>query len=235
VRLTSAQIHLGLIPTLINLDHSIVFQQLSSNPSKYINTEREMEMKREMTELRHFLRDEHPLIFNEEVKEDNIGRLICDGCLNQISGPNYSCKECSLFILHKSCAELPCELKHPLHPKHPLLLIHEYFWERKIKCEGCNKEEDLQGLIYHCSHSSFSLESKCASLPLTVQSQIHPEHPLTLVRISLFHLLRLWGRRQRYVLLVCYLPILGSPTMLFLPIACQTYSSQPPSSPHQFF
>jgi hypothetical protein len=54
----------------------------------------------------------------------------------------------------------------------------------EIKCEGCNREKRLRGLIYHCSHCNFSLETKCASLPLTVQAEIHHEHPLTLVRKS---------------------------------------------------
>ncbi|XP_059439545.1 uncharacterized protein LOC132172111 [Corylus avellana] len=136
-------------------------------------------MERQM-ELQHFIH-RHPLIFNEEAKKDH-EKLLCDGCENQIWGPNYSCKECSWFILHKSCAQLPHQLEHPLHPKHPLLLIHAYSWEREIKCDGCNTEV-LWGFIYHCSHCNFSLESKCASLPLTVQAEIH-EHPLTLVRRS---------------------------------------------------
>jgi hypothetical protein len=146
-----------------------------------------MEMERDQRELRHFLHDEHPLIFNEEVKEDHIGGKHCDGCYEKLSGPNYSCKDsyCG-FIIHKSCAELPRELEHPLHPKHPLLLIYEeYFLKREIKCEGCNREEELWGLIYHCSHCNFSLDTKCASLPLTVQAEIHHEHPLTLMRKSL--------------------------------------------------
>ncbi|XP_059438984.1 uncharacterized protein LOC132171629 [Corylus avellana] len=145
-------------------------------------------MERER-ELRHFLHYEHPLIFNEELDKDRRGR-ICSGCRKQMWGPNYSCKECIYsrkeciwFNLHKSCAELPRELEHPLHPKHPLLLICKYFSE--IKCGGCNREEHQRGLIYSCSHCNFNLQSKCASLPLTVQAEIHHQHPLTLVRKSL--------------------------------------------------
>jgi hypothetical protein len=145
-----------------------------------------MEMEIDQRELRHFLHDRHTLIFNEELSNDRIGGILCHGCWEIVSGPNYSCKEfCWGFILHKSCAELPRELEHPLHPKHPLLLIHLYdYWKREIKCEGCNREEHLRGLIYQCSHCNFSLETKCASLPLTVQAEIHQEHPLTLVRKS---------------------------------------------------
>jgi hypothetical protein len=90
-------------------------------------------------ELQHFSH-EHPLTLNEELNKDH-ERFICVGCLNQMLGPNYTCKECHEFILHKSCAELPRELEHPLHPKHPLLLIYRYFRKREIKCEGCNGED----------------------------------------------------------------------------------------------
>ncbi|GLT53315.1 hypothetical protein SLA2020_265960 [Shorea laevis] len=63
---------------------------------------------------------------------------------------------------------------------HPSVLLEE-----EIKCDGCNTEEQLRGLIYHCSHCNFSLDIKCASLPLTIQAEIHQAHPLTLVRRSL--------------------------------------------------
>ncbi|GLT54295.1 hypothetical protein SLA2020_275060 [Shorea laevis] len=59
------------------------------------------------------------------------------------------------------------------------------YLEEEIKCDGCNTEEQLRGLIYHCSHCDFSLDIKCASLPLTIQAEIHQAHPLTLMRRSL--------------------------------------------------
>jgi hypothetical protein len=43
-----------------------------------------------------------------------------------------------------------------------------------------HRGEDKAGFIYYCSHCNFSLESKCASLPLTIQVEIHHEHQLTL-------------------------------------------------------
>jgi hypothetical protein len=131
-------------------------------------------------ELRHFLHD-HPLIFNEELDEDYKSSY-CDVCWKRISGPNYICNRCK-FMIHKSCAELPRELKHPLHPKQPLLLTHWNLFKGKSKCDGCNRE-NIQGFRYHCSYCNFSLECRCASLPLTIQTEIHHEHPLTLVRRS---------------------------------------------------
>ncbi|KAB1201468.1 hypothetical protein CJ030_MR0G003703 [Morella rubra] len=71
-------------------------------------------------EIQHFSH-EHPLLYNERLQNDRT-RRDCQGCLADIAGPNYSCKECKGFVLHKSCAELPQELQHPSHPKHPLIL-----------------------------------------------------------------------------------------------------------------
>jgi hypothetical protein len=118
-------------------------------------------------------------------------------------GPNYICKECSWFILHKSCAELPRELEHPLHPKHTLLLIYRELWkQRGIKCDGCN-EEDKRGSIYYCSHCNFSLEYKCASLPLTIQAEIHHAHPLTLMRRSLTFTCDACGEEGKSMFYLC--------------------------------
>jgi hypothetical protein len=152
-------------------------------------------------ELQHFSR-QHPLIFNEELNKCH-KRFICVGCLKQMLGPNYICKKCPWFILHKSCVELPCELKHPLHPKHPLLLIYSDFMKRESKCDGCNGE-DKRGFIYQCSHHcNFSLEYTCASLPLTIEAEIHHEHPLTLMRRSLTFTCDACGEEGKSMFYLC--------------------------------
>ncbi|XP_059455593.1 uncharacterized protein LOC132185818 [Corylus avellana] len=134
-------------------------------------------------ELQHFIH-EHPLIFIEDLVPDpydSFSTHYCFGCQKQVSGPNYRCKECTWIILHKSCAELPRELRHPLHPKHPLLLIKE---NQVGKCEGCNKDHlDAYSFIYNCFDCNFYLDTKCASLPLTTEPESHA-HPLTLMRRS---------------------------------------------------
>jgi len=133
-------------------------------------------------ELQHFSH-RHTLIFNEYRPRSDGGYTIhCFLCEKQVSGPNYSCKKCSWFILHKSCAELPNELRHPLHPKHPLLLIDGQFEDAKDKCEGCNRSP-RRGFIYKCVDCNFNLDRTCASLPLTIQAETHA-HPLALMRRS---------------------------------------------------
>ncbi|MBA0764719.1 hypothetical protein Gotri_014017, partial [Gossypium trilobum] len=73
----------------------------------------------------------HPLFFiqnhNREVELD------CSWCQKPISGPFYHCSDCTYpFKLHKECAELPLEIQHPFHPKHPLTLFPEslYPWDK---------------------------------------------------------------------------------------------------------
>jgi hypothetical protein len=151
--------------------------------------------------LRYFCYKDHPLIFNEELDKD-YRRPNCNGCRKKISGPNYSCKKCGDFIIHKSCSELPWELKHPLHPEHPLILTHAYFNGSDHKCDGCNREP-IWGFSYHCSDCNFSLESTCASLPLTVQAKIHPEHPLTLMRRSLSFTCDANGKEDKCMFFLC--------------------------------
>jgi hypothetical protein len=152
-------------------------------------------------ELRHFAHRFHPLIFNEELDKDYRSPY-CNGCFKKISGPNYSCKECGHFIIHKSCEELPRELEHPLHPKHSLLLTHHYLYWVNRKCDGCNRE-NIRGLSYHCSDCNFSLESTCAFLPLTIQAEIHHEHPLTLMRRPLSLTCDACGKEDKCMFCLC--------------------------------
>ncbi|XP_062160221.1 protein VACUOLELESS GAMETOPHYTES-like isoform X2 [Alnus glutinosa] len=119
-------------------------------------------------ELQHFGHS-HPLNFNEDRPRINYGYSNnCVGCWEHISGPNYSCKECSWVVLHKSCAELPRKLQHPLHPKHPLLIKHQ-FLNPKVKCEGCNGD------------FNFPAHPNCILGKLSYMKSVRHEHPLKLV------------------------------------------------------
>jgi hypothetical protein len=131
-------------------------------------------------ELQHFSHM-HPLNFNEDPPRSAYGYGPCHMCYEDVSGPNYSCKKC-YWEVHKSCAELPHELRHPLHPKHPLLLIDVRFENPGRKCENCNRST-RRGFIYSCFDCKFNLDITCASLPLTIQAETHA-HPLTLMRRS---------------------------------------------------
>jgi hypothetical protein len=146
------------------------------------------------------------LIFNEELQKDYgiIGNSkYCNGCSETILGPNYICKKCHRFIIHKSCAELPRKLEHLLHPKHPLLLTHRNLFQGRCKCDGCNRENILWGFSYHCFDCNFSLKSKCASLPLTNQAKIHHAHPLTLVQRSNWFTCDAYGKEGKGMFYLC--------------------------------
>ena len=126
-------------------------------------------------EIQHFCHDQHPLVFNENERS----RLLCWACREPVLGPSYSCIKCEIYYHHKSCAELPRELQHPLHPKHPLILFAEwklYKDEEYSKCEVC--KINRRGYAYGCFRCNFNLHNKCASLPLTLESEVH-DHPLT--------------------------------------------------------
>ncbi|KAK7840028.1 hypothetical protein CFP56_017268 [Quercus suber] len=126
-------------------------------------------------ELQHFCHPEHPLIFNEKRTYDRD----CHGCDQPILGPNYICIQCDHFCHHKSCAELPLELHHPLHPKHPLILFPTWKYydnEDFEKCEVCKTNQGEYA--YRCSHCNFNIHITCASLAPTMEAEVH-EHPLT--------------------------------------------------------
>lgn len=54
----------------------------------------------------------------------NGGDCVCLACKARCSGQSvYGCERCSFFS-HKSCAELPRQIHHPLHPQHGALYTH---------------------------------------------------------------------------------------------------------------
>ncbi|XP_050274194.1 uncharacterized protein LOC126717062 [Quercus robur] len=135
--------------------------------------------------LLHFIHPNHPLLFNP----DHRSGYRCRGCCEQVYGPSYSCREsgCYHYTHHKSCAELPLGLHHPLHPIHPLILFSPWRWayvaedKQFYKCELCKEscEECKDVYSYRCSRCDFNLHITCASLaPTTMEPEFH-HHPLT--------------------------------------------------------
>ncbi|OMP03975.1 Zinc finger, PHD-type [Corchorus olitorius] len=122
--------------------------------------------------LQHFSH-EHPLIFNEKYNEDDDSH--CSGCQKLLSGPFYRCVDCNSFDLHRECAELPLEINHPYHRKHPLTLLPNLpIHPEKCSCYWCKIQ--YKGFIYYCSPCNFGLHPENVSLPrmITVASHEHP-------------------------------------------------------------
>lgn len=131
--------------------------------------------------MNHFSHEEHPLILDKVPKvngDDDEAVVICYGCQKQILEPEaYSCLPCE-FFLHKRCAELPKQINHPMHPKHPLILHKEspYHALGYCICDACYID-DWKFFTYHCSLCEFDLDVSCAILDRGFQHESH-EHPL---------------------------------------------------------
>ncbi|CAL5439856.1 unnamed protein product [Camellia sinensis] len=114
----------------------------------------------------------HPLILCHNKQQFPIPCCACDLPLGDSV---YLCLTCHILI-HKSCAQMPREIKHPLHPPHPLTLV-EGIYTFDSPCEGC-LSYPRPGFAYVCSHCEFNLDVRCAfSKPTTMMSKIH-HHPL---------------------------------------------------------
>ncbi|KAK1584330.1 hypothetical protein Q3G72_032000 [Acer saccharum] len=112
----------------------------------------------------------------------------CIGCNEVMCFPGYACHECKLY-LHKSCAELPTKILHPLHP-HPLTcsLTDYRDIDEFLICDGCR--DLIFGFNFSCSWCGFNLDTKCASK----QDQEHHQQTFkepTLYRLYHEHALKL--------------------------------------------
>uniref|UniRef100_A0A5B7C1A8 Zinc finger PHD-type domain-containing protein n=1 Tax=Davidia involucrata TaxID=16924 RepID=A0A5B7C1A8_DAVIN len=124
----------------------------------------------------------HPLFFQREGNAE-----LCQGCGKGISGCAYSCSQpnCS-FYLHKACAELPDEFKHPMHHQHPLyLFIKPPYSNGRFQCNVCRYSRDK--FAYHCAYCQFDTCISCVLEERKITHKCH-NHPLNLVqRPALFH------------------------------------------------
>ena len=93
----------------------------------------------------------HPLILCNKESNDHV--VSCDGCNQVISNEIYGCIQCD-FYLHRSCAAVPHQIKHPLHPKHTLNL----FFDEKLLCRvSILKSLDKKGKAKYLRHKHFSI------------------------------------------------------------------------------
>ncbi|KAI3830482.1 hypothetical protein MKW98_030645 [Papaver atlanticum] len=70
-------------------------------------------------------------------------------------------------------------INHPCYPKHPLSFLSSAPYPQGIfNCDACSRPD--KGFFYHCKECKFDLHVHCASLPLSVNHNSHPQHYLTL-------------------------------------------------------
>lgn len=130
--------------------------------------------------LEHCTHPEHPLILKED---DVIGvDAACYVCrLSVIGYPTYTCSShdniiCQNFYLHKSCAELPQEINHHKHKRHPLVLQPR----RGYRCNVCGCR--VFSMAYACYDCKFDVCLSCAFVKRELRHPGHPEHTLTLMQ-----------------------------------------------------
>ena len=126
---------------------------------------------------RHFSHDQHDLILNcEDVNDDKL----CDGCMQLISPPFYSCVECK-FFLHNICAQLPTKARH-LHAQLSFTLFSQApFSDGMFKCYGCHQIR--HGFSYYCERFDEVWDIQCFAIQETLQHESH-QHPLYFAVIS---------------------------------------------------
>ncbi|KAK7837405.1 hypothetical protein CFP56_021290 [Quercus suber] len=168
-----------------------------------------MEQQQQQQQLLHFCDSKHPLVFDQD---DRKGRSCC-GCQESIYGPSYYCTKCRCeegwykYRHHKSCAELPLGVHHPLHPIHPLILSPEKIdYGKNIqfsKCLLCN--ESRNQYTYRCFRCDFNLHITCASLPATTMEAEFHDHPLTPILKSFTFTCDICGKEGKGTPYLCHL------------------------------
>ncbi|EOA31845.1 hypothetical protein CARUB_v10015072mg [Capsella rubella] len=119
----------------------------------------------------------HPLRGYKAQAEDEI---ICSGCDLNLIGASFKCtkSDCDYF-LHKSCLDLPREIRHKSHPNHPLTLLYSPQNNNSTyTCNACG--EYGSGFTYNCSTCQYDVHVGCVSMPETMK---HSEHAHTLALI----------------------------------------------------
>ncbi|XP_052478975.1 uncharacterized protein LOC128034532, partial [Gossypium raimondii] len=126
-------------------------------------------------EIKHAYHDHNlRLTFSGEMNDGGQ----CDGCMRTISTPFYSCEQCK-FFLHKECAELRRNKRHPF-DKHLLTLTNSN--AVLFVCSACQSLH--HGFNYKCNDgncmSFFECDIRCILLSDTLEHPSH-EHSLFLV------------------------------------------------------
>ena len=81
----------------------------------------------------------------------------CEGCGDIIYGPAYFCKICDWFYMHKSCAELPPQIKRDAFHPHPL----RFTADNVFVCDRCAKLR-ADWISYRCLDCTFNIDFRCA-------------------------------------------------------------------------
>jgi hypothetical protein len=162
----------GPIDTSYSSDSSIEFD---------LNEDIYLEEDEDRGEVKRFYH-EHKLILSRNEVEVDHHKLICEGCMQSISGPFYSCEQCHYF-LHSNCARLPLKKRHPIH-RHKLTLFPTKDRTRSIiTCSACHRLS--HGFAYVCPHRGCDhrMDIRCCSISKIFKHEGHG-HPLSFAKSS---------------------------------------------------
>ncbi|OMP08188.1 Zinc finger, PHD-type [Corchorus olitorius] len=114
---------------------------------------------------------------NDGEQLENLGD--CFGCWDPLANSVYFSPDCG-FNLHKKCAELPLEINHKCHRRHPLFL--QFIMLEPLPCKVCHVTVERRGFVYCCLPCKFVLHIQCVSPspPPIIEDKSHP-HPFTLL------------------------------------------------------
>ncbi|KAK2657783.1 hypothetical protein Ddye_010835 [Dipteronia dyeriana] len=109
---------------------------------------------------------------------------ICDVCGDHVEGLFYRCKLCE-FDVHPLCTQLPQEVRHVLHPQHPLRLLQapSGYWciicqsectGWRYRCAICNCFDIHVGCVITPCDSNSSPSTSTSSAPSTPRSVKQP-------------------------------------------------------------
>jgi hypothetical protein len=99
-------------------------------------------------QIQHFSHQHDLILSNEELTKDEL----CDGCMELISTPFYSCTQCN-FFLHVRCAQLPRNKRHLLHQHQLTLTSQGPFLGKLFSCDACERPNG--GFNYRCDMCRF--------------------------------------------------------------------------------
>ncbi|KAH7574551.1 hypothetical protein JRO89_XS03G0310800 [Xanthoceras sorbifolium] len=108
--------------------------------------------------IKQLLNEKYEVTF-DEFCEGKYDPDYCFICYKQICEPAYIIPGDEPAQMHKSCGELPTDIQHPLHPRHPLKIRS---LERNLGdyiCDGCRHFS--VSLNYECRKCKFHLDFKC--------------------------------------------------------------------------
>jgi hypothetical protein len=146
-----------------------------------VNEDIYLEEDEEREEVKRFYH-EHKLILSRNEVEFDHRKLICEGCMQSISAPFYSCEQCHYF-LHSTCARLPLKKRHPIHRHKLTLSATGDFTGGLSSCNACRRLS--HGFAYVCHHLNcgYNMDIRCCSIPKIFKHEGH-RHPLSFAKSS---------------------------------------------------